>query len=153
MPNQRASKKIRQQRRTAGCMGIIAIVFLGVALGFTISTWLFEQRSRVIDAIVIDIERVGDDAYRPTFGFAGPDGPIEASPKVASGSYAYAIGDTVEIRYDPDDPTHALPTGTAAEYLIPIIAGSFGAIVLTLAVLTLASSMRAQRRTATPKTR
>ena len=145
----RASKRVRQQRGSAGCMGIIAFVFLTVAGVLAFNTWSFNQRATTVDAIVIDIEVVSDDegtTYRPVFGFPGPEGPVEASPKVAASGYDYDIGDTVEVRYDPEDPTHAIPTGALTPWMFALVAGTFGTLILIVAGLTLASSIKADRR-------
>ena len=138
-----------RQRNTAGCMGVIALIVLGIAGVLAFNTWSFIQRAEVVEAIVIDVEIiVGDegDTYRPVFGFAGPNGPVEASPKVATSGYDYDIGDAVEIRYDPDDPSHAIPTGSIAPWLIPIVVGSFGGLIVVIAALTFISAARADRR-------
>ncbi|MEM1184989.1 MAG: DUF3592 domain-containing protein [Planctomycetota bacterium] len=137
------------KKNSAGCLGVIAMVFLGIAGVLAFNTWSFINRAVVTEAIVIDVEVFDDDegvTYRPVFGFPTGNGPVEASPKVATGEYDYEIGETVEIRYDPDDPTHAIPTGAAGPWIFVMISGGFGAIVAAVAVLTFVSALKSKTR-------
>jgi Protein of unknown function (DUF3592) len=87
---------------------IVACVAIVVALGFTVFTARFVSRSIVTTGTVTGLsEDNGENGktYTPEYSFTAQDGrTYSGTSSSSSSSPAYAVGQTIPIRYDQSNP-------------------------------------------------
>ncbi len=65
-----------------------------------------------------------------TLRFAAADGTTHESRSTLAGTFAPTPGDQVEVWYNPDDPSHALPVvGALVTRLVAAVLGLFAIVV------------------------
>ena len=117
-------------------VGLILILYSAYGL---INTLIFLHGSAAAMGLVIDVESkfMGEDnAILPIVTFVTEDGrPVQFTSNVGEGfigGWAFRIGESVTVRYDPDNPTDARIdsfTQVWGSFYIPLLIGS--AFILT----------------------
>ncbi|PWR22589.1 DUF3592 domain-containing protein [Zavarzinia aquatilis] len=124
-------------------MGLVFLATLGLAL------WLQAGRGGAEKATgsVLRYETAGGRSssgpgrtlYCPVVGFSTRDGRwIELTSSTCAQPPAYAIGESVEVDYDPAAPEMAAFGGFFTRHLLSLVFGGIGAIFTVLGVVILA---------------
>jgi hypothetical protein len=118
----------------AGIFAAVAILMFaiaGISAFMVVRTLDSEAHApgRVVD-LAERYDRAGNTFYYPVVTFSLPD-ERQLEVQLADGAWpaAYAIGDPVQIAYDPAQPRNARidsPSNTFAFWIVPIITGVLG---------------------------
>lgn len=108
-------------------LGIAASVF-AVLRAFAVAAFVVGSRSAV--GTVTAVERRGDrtgDPFSPRVDFMTADGrKISFLSNVLVSSFRYAVGQRVQVRYRPDEPSTAEIDSLAALAWLPLLCGVVG---------------------------
>ncbi len=125
------------------CAGLLGVVLLGAA------AWTFyKQRDKAMSGVratgkVIDLTREittpgSTGVYYPVVEFTLPSGEtITFTSDYGTRPASHKVGQSVTVRYDPDDPQKAEVDSALSIWLVPGILAFIGAIVCCLSVLLL----------------
>ena len=117
-----------------GCLILIPVFFL--LLG---GAWLFFSVSRVTSqvtgaGVVVDVasrtDSDGGRTYRPVIEFVAADGQTYRFTGRTGSSSQPDVGGTIEVLYDPADPTGATEKTFVNLWLFPIVFGGVGLIFI-----------------------
>jgi hypothetical protein len=123
----------------------IGIVFAVVGLAMLVIAIVVFSRTRRFLATAVSaqgtvtemIQRTGKDRegrtstiWAPRVRFTVSDQTIEFESKVGSSPPRYAEGQTVEVKYDPQDPNSARVAAASSMWLVPVLVGGIGVILL-----------------------
>ncbi len=136
-----SSKNSSQKPSTGGIIGgtIFLIIGLGM-LGFTTHLFLkhqdFMQRAMPVMSTVTEYEQYessDDDGgsttmYTPVFEYSWNGKNYRQASDMSSSSQDYAIGESVELLIDPDNPQAILINSFMGKWLLPILLGMMGTI-------------------------
>jgi hypothetical protein len=122
---------------------VLAGLLLVVGAGFAVWTLVFLNRSEVAAGTVIRLDdegladrRSGARMTRPIIRFTTASGArIEFAHGFASTPPAYAVGESVIVRYDQASPAAARIDSPFSLWFIPGLVGGLGAIFGTVAVI------------------
>ena len=138
----------RRRRRQAD-RGLlqIGVLFLLVGLGgvggagyWASTVHEFVGRATVTSGTVIELResrtsRRGGRVYRPVVRFQLPSGkPVVFTSRSGSNPAPYAVGDRIEVRYDPARPADAREGSLRSVWAWPVVAGGMAAIFVLAGV-------------------
>ena len=129
-----------------GGFALVGVVAIAVGCAIALNRVLFVAGSLVTDATVTSVEeRAGNvtSVYQPTFRFETDSGEVTVTTRVATSEWDFAEGQTIQVRYDPDDPPSARPTGSVDLWLIPSVVIGVG-VTATVSCAAIFFALRAQ---------
>ena len=79
-----------------------------------------------------DREGAVSTVWAPRVRFSASGQTIEFESKVGSSPPRYKEGDTLEVKYDPQDPNNARVAAGSSMWLVPVLLGGIGVVFLIL---------------------
>jgi len=139
---------MRRSVIAATILGLFGALFAAVGLWMLIESIQFSGSAQRSIGTVIHVEeqisytgsgtsRSRSITYQPTFRLQTWDGPVEAETLQSFSSDNFAIGEEVDILYDPDDPTDVRVRGVFSQYIFPLMFALMGTIAMVAAGLIL----------------
>lgn len=119
---------------------IFLLLGLGLLAGAGVAVWLelaFRQRSVETEGRIVQMIRGSSTDSRghstanwtPVFAFRLPDGrEMRVTADFSSSPPCCKVGDAVQVRYDPADPSRAQMAGFLSSWLVATILGGIGAV-------------------------
>jgi hypothetical protein len=123
---------MKVERFVPGLFSIIGLGLLIASLFIFLNTRSFINSSARATGTVVAHVSVkssgGDTTYAPVITFRTPDGQtIEFKSQTSSSSRSPAVGQTVEVLYNPRNPQEASVNSFSSLWLLPIILSGLGA--------------------------
>lgn len=117
-------------------LNIIKYITALIGLACFVSAWFafknssaFIDRAEKVEGEVIEMirSRSGESyTYKPVVEFTAPSGEqIEFASSSSSNPPSYAVGELVDVLYDPDDPHNALIAGSFSLWFLSILLSIF----------------------------
>ncbi|MFT5064361.1 MAG: hypothetical protein ACI91G_001739, partial [Gammaproteobacteria bacterium] len=117
-------------------LNIIKYITALIGLACFVSAWFafknssaFIDRAEKVEGEVIEMIRSRSDesyTYKPVVEFTAPSGEqIEFASSSSSNPPSYAVGELVDVLYDPDDPHNALIAGSFSLWFLSILLSIF----------------------------
>lgn len=142
------AEALRHPNTEQSLMNLVFGIFMGVAvllLGIAGFSAYLVQKTEASETVVLGqvVEIVGEpgadgrDFYSPVVKFPTADGAwVTITLQEASRPSLYAVGDSVEVRFDPARPQFALTSDAAANrWIVTIICGVLGGVFLGVSLL------------------
>jgi hypothetical protein len=115
---------------------LFSILPLGIAVCWYDRTESFLENAVKTRAIVVDMKEHrsdGDPLYYPVFSFTDrEDNRHEIRSSIGANPSPYAIGDRVEVYYDPDHPQHNKLDRFVSLWLGPVLPAAIGLILVVI---------------------
>ncbi|MEM6750282.1 MAG: DUF3592 domain-containing protein [Planctomycetota bacterium] len=151
-PNNKAS---RIAVKVGLVVALAGIAVLGLATGRAASTYTFLKTAIVTQAQVADNQQqLGGQngrTYRPTFAFDDQAGQRhEVQSDAGSSEWGFAVGQTVEVVYDPDNPQDVRLNTFGGLWSWAAILAGMGAVVMVLGLVVAASAHKTALRAKSP---
>lgn len=130
----------------------IAVLLLGLAawLTFGVSARYLASGEKTVGYVVEVID--DGSSYTPLIQYNTTSGETRYYHGLGSGSPAYRLGESVAVRYLPDQPWNAVISSSFHEmWLAPVLAGGIGALFCGFALLVRRAERRKPPASATPK--
>jgi hypothetical protein len=113
---------------------LVALIAAILAVYSAYDTYRVSRDWKSATASVVDLEAVGRRGFSPVLEFSFNDSTYRFRSNVASSPAPYAIGEDVEILFDPTDPVHAVIDSFGDRY-VGVIVGGILTVAFTLAGL------------------
>jgi len=124
---------------------VVGSVMLAAALLLCLRTSNFLRSAATADGTVI--ENVGSRNYHARVRFRTNSGQeLTFVSSTGTNPPSYRVGESVQVFYDPDDPTHASINGFVSLWLLPLIFGGMGVVFGSVGFIPFVWQRRVQRR-------
>ncbi|MEM6750283.1 MAG: DUF3592 domain-containing protein [Planctomycetota bacterium] len=138
---------------------LIGAAFLGVGVWLGVRTQDFLATAVTTQGEVVHVERIrssdpdSGDTFKPTFAFQDQAGaPRNVTPSMSSSEWNFAIGEPVEIVYDPAEPQNAKLKSFGGLWLLPTIFAGMGLVFTVVGVPIFLATRKRRSKTYTPQT-
>jgi hypothetical protein len=110
-------------------LGLVGLILWGIAFFMWTRTREFIVTARSGKGTVIRMVSDSEGAYAPVFKFTASNGDsIEKQETVYSNPPSHAVGDVIDILYDPNHPQTARVAKTSNLYFAPILLAVIGLV-------------------------
>jgi hypothetical protein len=118
-------------------LGFIGFVFVGIGGLFGSTSWRLVQNGQQTTGVVVDqvstYDSEGGTTYLPVFRYRWLGVQYVEGADFSSNPPRYEIGEEVTLWVNPDDPAEFVPDRFVDLWLMPLIFGGVGAILLVIA--------------------